>query len=257
MQRRLRHAQRSTFNVQRPTLKDTVQRARNTTALLVEICFGMSARVVVTCGPSYEPIDEVRRITNFSTGQLGALLSNRLVGAGFDVLCFRGSAAPRSVALDPRVKHTPFSTNDDLLEKLTALEERDQIAAVFHAAALADFRVAHTATERKLSSRSGPLTLTLIPATKLIGKLRELFPSAWLVGWKYELDGSREDVLAKGRKQLADNDTDVCVVNGAAYGDGFGFQTRSGDFTHLHDKAVLCEFLAARLAFASRLPFRN
>ena len=39
-------------------------------------------KVIVTCGPSYEPIDEVRRITNFSTGELGILLANRLTRAG-------------------------------------------------------------------------------------------------------------------------------------------------------------------------------
>src|ERR1700730_630479 len=47
-------------------------------------------RVVVTCGPSYEPIDEVRRITNFSTGELGSLLANHLAKAGCEVVCFRG-----------------------------------------------------------------------------------------------------------------------------------------------------------------------
>ena len=50
-------------------------------------------RVVVTCGPSYEPIDEVRRITNFSTGELGVLLTNHLVDAGCEVVCFRGVGA--------------------------------------------------------------------------------------------------------------------------------------------------------------------
>ncbi|HVY71907.1 MAG TPA: phosphopantothenoylcysteine decarboxylase, partial [Verrucomicrobiae bacterium] len=35
-------------------------------------------KVIVTCGPSYEPIDEVRRLTNFSTGELGVLLAEEL-----------------------------------------------------------------------------------------------------------------------------------------------------------------------------------
>ena len=115
----------------------------------------MASRVIVTCGPSYEPIDDVRRITNFSTGELGALLSNRLVVDGHEVLCFRGTAAPASVALDSRVRHLPFTTNDDLLAKLTAIERRDTVRAVFHVAALADFRVERKGSERKLSSRTG------------------------------------------------------------------------------------------------------
>jgi phosphopantothenoylcysteine decarboxylase/phosphopantothenate--cysteine ligase len=39
-------------------------------------------KVIVTCGPSYEPIDQVRRLTNFSTGELGVLLSDELARAG-------------------------------------------------------------------------------------------------------------------------------------------------------------------------------
>ena len=142
----------------------------------------------------------------------------------------------------------PFSTNDDLLEKLGSIVEREGVGAVFHAAALADFRVERSGGQRKISSRAGPLTLTLLPATKLIARLRALFPKAWIVGWKYELDGTREQVIAKAQRQLAENGTDVCVVNGAAYGDGFGFLLPDGVLTHIADRVALADFLAARLA---------
>ena len=212
----------------------------------------MNWRIVVTCGPSYEPIDEVRRITNFSTGQLGSILSNRLAQDGHEVICLRGSAASRSVTLDQRVMHTPFSTNEDLLEKLSALAGREHVAAVFHAAALADFTVDRAHMTRKISSRIGPVTLKLIPATKLIGRLRELFPSAWLVGWKYEMDGSPHDAIATAREQIVENGTDACVVNGAAYGEGYGFLPREGDLTHLADKLELAAFLATQLSSGAR-----
>jgi phosphopantothenoylcysteine synthetase/decarboxylase len=47
-------------------------------------------KVIVTCGPGYEPIDQVRRITNFSTGELGVRLCNELARAGFEVFCLKG-----------------------------------------------------------------------------------------------------------------------------------------------------------------------
>jgi phosphopantothenate---cysteine ligase (CTP) len=212
----------------------------------------MSGRVIVTCGPSYAPIDEVRRITNFSTGELGVTLANRLAADDHNVTCLRGSAASRAFTLDPRVKHIPFTTNDNLLDKLTTIDAREQVRAVFHAAALADFQVKRTQSERKISSRSGEVTLTLVPAAKLIGRMRELFPSAWLVGWKYELDGSREEAIARARRQLAENATDVCVINGAAYGKGFGFLTREGDLRHVADKVQLAEFLATEFQSSMR-----
>src|SRR3989442_12116010 len=49
-------------------------------------------KIVITCGPSFEPIDDVRRITNFSTGELGILLANRLSRDGHDVTLFKGMA---------------------------------------------------------------------------------------------------------------------------------------------------------------------
>jgi len=81
--------------------------------------------------------------------------------------------------------------------------------------------------------------------------LRSMFPSSILVGWKYELDGTTDDIIAKGRKQLDDCLTDACVLNGHAYGFGFGVISRSGEQTHLPDKATLCRFL---IEWAERTP---
>ena len=92
---------------------------------------------LVTCGPAYEPIDEVRRITNQSTGELGALLTEALARANFEVLCLRGEMAVYPAPQD--VKVVPFTTNASLLALLERLPT--QPAAVFHAAALCDFLV--------------------------------------------------------------------------------------------------------------------
>src|SRR5213592_2819055 len=105
-----------------------------------DACKNCAMRVIVTCGPSYEPIDEVRRITNFSTGELGILLANRLTRAGFEVLCFKGVGATCPLRVEG-AQTAPFTTNENLRAGLTAVEGRGEIAAVFHAAALSDYRV--------------------------------------------------------------------------------------------------------------------
>jgi hypothetical protein len=72
-----------------------------------------------------------------------------------------------------------------------------------------------------------------------------LFHEAVIVGWKYELDGSREDAGARAHKQMLACETDACVVNGTSYGSGFGFLGRDGGETRdLADKTELCKFLA-------------
>jgi len=214
-------------------------------------------RIVITSGPSYEPIDQVRRLSNFSTGELGTLLAEGFAEAGHSVVCFRGVASTFPPPLWP-VEVVPFTTNDDLAAGLQRLPAREQATIVLHAAALCDFKVREIVDEKgdsvhgdKVSSRAGTLKLTLEPASKLIASLRRLFPSSILVGWKYELDGTTDDILAKGRRQMDECLTDACVLNGHAYGSGFGLISRSGEQVHLPDKAALCRFL---IEWAERTP---
>lgn len=191
-------------------------------------------KVLVTCGPSYEPIDAVRRLTNFSTGRLGIALSNAFTARGWEVACLKGEQATCADPLRAQ-RVLPFSTSDDLASKLSSLAGEGGWDAVFHAAAVCDFRVERVLNERgeemespKFSSREGRLNLVLAPATKVLPRLREWFPQARLVGWKYELAGTRSEAFAKAQAQLTECGTDACVLNGAAYGSGFAFRTPTG-----------------------------
>lgn len=200
---------------------------------------------LITCGPASAPIDQVRRITNFSTGEIGAVLAEAFLRAGYDVLCFRGegATAPPPQGVDVR----SFSTNASLAGALRALDHRP--AVVLHAAALSDFEVAEirgAEAAAKLSSRSGEILLTLRPAPKILPALREWFPAARLVGWKYELDGTRDEALARGTAQIREAHADACVVNGAAYGPGFGVLFADGRTAHFPDKLSLAAHLAGR-----------
>jgi phosphopantothenoylcysteine synthetase/decarboxylase len=206
-------------------------------------------RVVVTCGPSYEPIDEVRRLTNFSTGEVGILLANALASAGYDVVCFKGVGATCPRPLEG-AQLVSFATNENLLGGLEALEERAAVAGVFHAAALSDFRVKSVQRQdgteiaaRKIPSRESELILHLSPAEKVISHLRHLFPVSRIVGWKYELHGPRSDSLQAAFRQIEENRTDVCVLNGDGYGAGFGCLEPGAEVVHCADKMELCHHL--------------
>ena len=207
--------------------------------------------IVVTCGPSYEPIDAVRRITNFSTGELGIILANTLRNAGHTVTCLRGVSATSSLPLEAGVRLLPFTTNADMLGQLQVLARAGGVDAVFHAAALCDYQVRHVALEtgeplpqaQKIPSRSGSLVVTLEPAVKILSALRELFPGSRIVGWKYELEGGREAAVGKALAQIAENATTAAVVNGAAYGAGFGWCQQGGLRVHWPDKTALCAAL--------------
>jgi phosphopantothenoylcysteine decarboxylase/phosphopantothenate--cysteine ligase len=156
----------------------------------------------------------------------------------------------RGARLATRV--TEFSTTASLREHLRCIAGR-QVNAVFHAAAVSDFRFGKistgapdSATEitgRKISSRSERLFAELIPTPKILMEMRDLFPCAKLIGWKYEVDGAREDALAAAERQLGECRTDACVANGRAYGEGFGLVTSPGHCAHLANAAALYEAL--------------
>lgn len=188
-------------------------------------------RVLITCGPTYEPLDEVRRLTNFSTGKLGTGLANHLVDCGHEVHLLRGSYA--TFAGPCRAQTVVEFTTSGSLAQLLQERSAEKWDAVFHAAAVSDFRFGavyeRTAggelrqiTSGKFSTRHGPLLAELIPTPKIISSLRELFPPARIIGWKYEMVGGREDALAAAERQIQENRTDGCVVNGRAYGAGYG-----------------------------------
>jgi len=193
---------------------------------------------IVTAGPTYEPLDDVRRLTNFSTGRLGTELANYLAARGHRVTLLIGEAA--TYAGERRAQSVKtFSTTADLRAKLKALAGR-KVDAIFHAAAVSDFAFGQIFGEKKpgeftalkaakkISTRSGSLLVELVPTPKIIAELRGWFPKAKIVGWKYEADGGRATALHSAQKQIAECATDFCVANGPAYGKGFNLVSGDG-----------------------------
>jgi phosphopantothenoylcysteine synthetase/decarboxylase len=206
---------------------------------------------IVTAGPTYEPLDDVRRLTNFSTGQLGTELANFLAARGHQVaLLISVQATHGGERRAQRVE--VFTTTDSLREKLLALSAK-KVNAVFHAAAVSDFRFGQIQLQsphgklkeiksKKISTNAGTLLVELVPTRKIIAELRAWFPSAKLVGWKFEAEGGRPDAIKAAEQQLAQYLTDACVANGPAYGEGFGLITRRGH-VHLADPPKLFDAL--------------
>jgi phosphopantothenoylcysteine decarboxylase/phosphopantothenate--cysteine ligase len=197
----------------------------------------------ITCGPAFEPIDKVRRLTNFSTGEIGTVLAETFLREGFKVICFRSETA--TFRSPEGVDVRSFSTNASLAAGLRSLECAPD--AVFHAAALCDFvldRIEGAEGSEKLSSRSGSIRLTLKPTEKILPMIRDWFPKARVTGWKFELDGTRDQAIARAKAQIQEARSDACVLNGAAYGPGFGVMTPDSRIQHFPDKLALAAGLA-------------
>jgi phosphopantothenoylcysteine decarboxylase/phosphopantothenate--cysteine ligase len=218
-------------------------------------------KCIVTAGPTYEELDKVRRLTNFSTGALGSELANYLVEKGHQVELLRGHYSTCGMVSKAQSVQV-FTTGADLSRRLEGLAS-SEVGAVFHAAAVGDFtfgKIWRRAAggelseikSRKIPTRRGTVLAELTPAPKILGRLRGWFPKARLVGWKYELEGNRARVIALAERQLQENQTDACVINGLAYGPGYGLVQGPGRCRHLPEKRDLFEALAELIVTAAQ-----
>jgi phosphopantothenoylcysteine synthetase/decarboxylase len=208
---------------------------------------------IVTAGPTYEPLDDVRRLTNFSTGRLGTELANYLAARGHKVVLLVGETATYSGERRAQCVET-FTTTADLRGKLKVMSSK-KVDAIFHAAAAGDFmfgkifapgesgKLGEITPAKKLSTRRGKLLAELVPVPKIIAELRGWFPKTKIVGWKFEADGKHADAIAAAREQIAGYSTDLCVINGPAYGEGFGLLGKKGEPAHLANPPLLFDAL--------------
>lgn len=213
--------------------------------------------MLITCGPGSEPIDQVRRITNFSTGKSGIILSNFFVENGHQVICLMGSGRTWRAKLHAQRVHE-FNTSQELNERLELISRQEEIDVVLHAAALSDYAVekitdpsGYRISQPKISSRHKSIHITLKQAPKVIPFLRSYFPSAKIVGWKYELPEKNSFsapginphqvnlAIEKSFRQIQENRTDACVLNGEAIGKGYIFCTADREQQPLSDLSEL------------------
>ena len=215
---------------------------------------------IVTAGPTFEPLDDVRRLTNFSTGRLGTELANFLTARGHHVTLLIGeSATYKGESTATAVKS--FSSTKALRAQLKSFSSK-KVDAIFHAAAVSDFTFGKMFTRaadgklkpfqpsKKISTRGGNVLVELVPTPKIIAELRGWFPQTKIIGWKFEADGGRADALGSARKQIAGCATDACVANGPAYGPGFCLVAADGRKKHFKTAANL--FVALDFFFPAR-----
>lgn len=173
-------------------------------------------RIVVTAGPTHEPIDPVRFIGNRSTGKMGFAVAAEAFDRGADVILVVGPGTTEPPE-GPRVVRV--NTAEDMREAvMSRLAEAD---AIVMAAAVADFRPDHVA-DAKMKKDAGAPELHLVPTPDILRELGELDPRPILVGFAAET----ADPETAARAKLASKGADVIVSNLVGReGTGFGSDT--------------------------------
>lgn len=174
-------------------------------------------RVLITAGPTREPIDPVRFISNHSSGKMGVALAAAAWRRGADVHLVAG---PLSVSPPPGVRVESVESTEDMATAVGRLLPNADVLVM--AAAPADFRPSAPASSKiKKTNAPQPISLTPTPDILLSTKAARR-EGAVVVGFALETN----DAVASGRTKLASKDLDMIVVNDATEeGAGFGVDT--------------------------------
>ncbi|MCD8370211.1 MAG: bifunctional phosphopantothenoylcysteine decarboxylase/phosphopantothenate--cysteine ligase CoaBC [Clostridiales bacterium] len=174
-------------------------------------------RLLVTAGPTCEPIDPVRYITNHSTGKMGYAIARAAARRGAKVTLVSG---PVNLGVPHGVRLVPVKSARDMFEAVTSVSAEQD--AVIKAAAVADYRPKYVG-EEKTKKSDGDMKIELERTDDILAWLGEhRQPGQFLCGFSMET----KDMLANSRVKLDRKHIDMIVANNLRVaGAGFGTDT--------------------------------
>lgn len=202
--------------------------------------------ILITSGSTLEKIDDVRFITNKSSGKMGAAISESCFLRGANITLLRSKTA-----VNPRYKVTEkiFET----AEELETLMQKEVTSAdiCFHVAAVSDYSVMQPLRGKTSSSR--PLPLELTPKAKILDKIKKHNSGVFLVAFKAEWNVSETKLQEIAKKRLAKAHADMIVANDIGKKHR-GFQSDTNEVYILTpDKDTIYIPLASKRIIADRL----
>jgi phosphopantothenoylcysteine decarboxylase/phosphopantothenate--cysteine ligase len=174
-------------------------------------------KVLVTAGPTREPIDPVRYITNRSSGKMGYALAAAAREAGADVVLVSG---PVSLPTPAGVRRVDVETADELYAKV--LEEIGGVDIFVGCAAVSDYRPEKVAPQ-KIKRTSAELELTLVRSPDTLASVAKLPSPPFTVGFAAET----HDVVRHAREKLENKRIDMIAANQVGRDCGFDRETNS------------------------------
>jgi phosphopantothenoylcysteine decarboxylase/phosphopantothenate--cysteine ligase len=177
-------------------------------------------RFIVTAGPTREPIDPVRYLSNRSSGKMGYAIAEAALAAGHSVILISGpvSLVPPSGANLVRV-----TTSDDMHDAVHAHLAGGDVLVM--CAAVADYKPA-TFSTHKIKKQKNALTLELIPTRDILASLIRPSPEFLIVGFAAETD----DLEANAQRKLRHKKCDIVVANDVS-GNESGMESDENEVT--------------------------
>jgi phosphopantothenoylcysteine decarboxylase/phosphopantothenate--cysteine ligase len=193
-----------------PELSDIVEEVKS---ILTEKDL-VGETVLVTAGPTREPLDPVRFITNYSSGKMGYALASRARRRGASVILISG---PTVLSVPRGVTCVPVSTAVEM--RHAVMKNLKQSTIVIKSAAVADYRPSVCA-DAKIKKKDGPWTLCLERNPDIIAEIGKKKKERILIGFAME----SEDLIKNAKAKMLAKNMDLIVANDVKQKDA-GFQS--------------------------------
>ncbi len=178
--------------------------------------------VLITAGSTRGYLDAVRYITNTSTGKLGSEIALEAMGREAVVTYIYGADSlfpvihGRSDLKASQLKLIEIETNNDLMKVLQEKLKNRKFDVIIHAMAVADY-VPARAKQSKTSSQKKEWLVKLVKTPKVINTIRDSWPEALLVGFKLEVNRTKDEIIRIARRFLAKSKSNLIVANDYKY----------------------------------------
>jgi phosphopantothenoylcysteine decarboxylase/phosphopantothenate--cysteine ligase len=176
-------------------------------------------KILITAGPTREPIDPVRFLSNRSSGRMGYALARAFLAQNNRVTLISG---PTALEIPDHIDFIPVETAQEMLDAVARFLPHVDVA--IFAAAVADYTPAEVATQ-KIKKSAETLTLTLRKTTDILGSARSpLGFTGYLVGFAAET----QHLESNARKKLLEKQCDMIIANDVSQ-PGIGFDSADNE----------------------------
>lgn len=170
-------------------------------------------KILITAGPTWIPIDNVRVITNIFKGTLGSIIAKEAVKRGAKVTLLLGPGPISPFRKIPRnLKIIKFKFFKDLYELMKREISSKKYNVVIHSAAVGDFAPIRF-YRGKIKSNRKILILKLKPTVKIVDKIKKWDPDVFLVKFKVEANLSKKELIKRAYKSMLHSHADLIVAN--------------------------------------------
>lgn len=170
--------------------------------------------VLVTAGPTREPLDPVRFISNRSSGKMGYAIAEAAAARGARVLLVSGP-----VALEPPDGIKPIHVQTAAEMYQAVMEHMDEATIIVKTAAVADYHIADV-PRQKVKKTAMRLSLELDPTPDILAEVGRRKRDQLLIGFAAET----EDLAAEAKRKMKNKNCDMIVANLVSQDDGVGFE---------------------------------